>query len=499
MTISVTSSFPTSNDTFPTVSGASTLGAAEHSNLHNLTFSALSALQTHLGRSNTYTATGDLAWNTSAIITMGRLATAITGVRSAIGSTSDSSAVSSVYGAIATVQGRVGTTADATTATTAHGKINKINTTIGASTDTYTASTVYGAIASARKLTTDLVGSPSDSSSMSTVYGNLAKKLNTTGGTITGAVDFNGATSVNGGGLTVDVDPLYSQGLVISLAGTTQMAFGPGAVFNVSPMVPTATASGAAVPKSQMDTALAAKQDKPGTGQAMLRFTAGQSADPVTVWLGNNPSALTSNPPVTDGNHTGGSNIQLQWNSSRSMLRYHIDARTNVAGQNGTVGAGAVYHDIAPARTVKPATWPDATTAVMTHGTNEMGLVWYLNSPYLSVDTTIVGALAFQSPSSQRFKTIDNSVVPDYLGFLKAVNVVRFTYKDEDVVGSQVAGQTHVGFIAENVAQAAALNNIPDDVVIYDAQGLPTGISDRDMTAVLWKIVQDLTRDTPAS
>lgn len=481
MSVPDSSTYPSTNDVFPVVDGAVTLQTAQHSKLHNLAHSALANIQTFVGRAVSYTGTGELAWTTSVIATLDRVSSVLAGLKTTVGTVSDATTTPTVYGAINNVSARTGTVSDSISATSAHGKINKINATVGTSSDSHTANTVYGAIAAANKTSSD---------NLTTVNAALAQKLNLTGGTITGALTTNSSVTANGA-VTV-----ASSNFTITNQGANVFTSTSGQPeFYVPLNLVAATNAEHAVRKDQMDAGLALKANVPGTGQAMLRFTSGQSANAVTVFMGNDPNVLTSNPPVLDGAHTNGSNIQFQWKSAHGTNYMHIDARTGVEGADGVTGTGAQILPVAWAPPVwnRPSGWPVSAKAAICYSTaNDIGFFWVLNQVAVAIDTTHYGNIQFQSGSSLRLKVLDEETTPDYLGFFDAIGTAVFRYRDADVVGAANANKHHIGFIAEEIEAAAEQYSIPGDIVTYDSEGQPIGLSDRDLVAVLWNVVKDL-------
>lgn len=489
MSVPNSSQFPaTGNDAFPVVDGTVTLQTAQHSKLHNLAHSALSNIQTYLGRNAADPLTfgapdSDLSWDTSVSVTLKKVATALRTVRTGIG-TPVGSTVGTVYGDINTVSTRVGTTSASAASTSAHGKINNINQRIGTTSDTHTAATVYGAIANSSKVSAD---------ARAVINTTLGEKLNLTGGTLTGVlttgsqITANGAIVMNNSGLTVK----SGGSNVFTVSGSTPTF--------IQPLVLSASAQSAshAVRKDQMDSGLALKANQPATGQAMLRFTAGQSANPVTTWLGNNANVLTSNPPVTNGQHTNGSNIQFQWVVGHNTIYAHVDAKTGVNGMDGVLGSGSQIRRMAhvPASTHKPADWPVSSEAVVASN-NSISMLWYEPVIAVAVDEQQRGNIAWASGSSLRIKNLDFDTKPDFEGFFDSIHTAVFHYKDLPEVGSVMSGQHHVGFIAEEVEAAVEQFGLPRDVVTYSADGLPSGLSDRDLIAVLWNVVKKM-KDTP--
>lgn len=486
MSVPDSSQYPTTgNDTFPVVDGTVTLQTAQHSKLHNLVHSALANIQTYIGRDTTHylgVSEADLSWDTNVIATLKKVALAVRGVKADLG-TKPAGSAGSAFLDIANVSARTGTTADATTSTSAHGKINKINQTIGTTSDVHSSPTIYGAIAAANKARSD-----ADIATTAT----LGQKLNLTGGTLTGALTTNAAVIANSS-LTVE-----SSNFTVNWHGSPIFFTALGyPTFMVPLTLSPATSDGHAVRKDQMDTALNLKADKPGTGQAMLRFTAGQSANPVTTWLGNNPNVLTSNPPVTNGNHTNGSNIQFQWVGAHSTIYAHIDAKTGVIGQDGVLGSGSQIRRFAtlPEISIKPPGWPTSSRAVVSVN-NSIQMLWFENNTVVvGVDDQQIGNIQWAPGSSLNIKNLDFDTKPDYEGFFDSINTAVFHYKTIPQVGAAMAGQHHVGFIAEEVEAAAEQFGLPRDVVTYGGDGLPSGLSDRDMIAVLWNIVKKM-KDT---
>jgi hypothetical protein len=85
--------------------------------------------------------------------------------------------------------------------------------------------------------------------------------------------------------------------------------------------------------------------------------------------------------------------------------------------------------------------------------------------------------------SSKRWKTdIAPLGADEAQAAFDAIEAVEFTFTDE-APSSLLRGTAHVGFLAEDVADAGLY-------VERDEQG-PTNISDRDMIAVLWRVVKD--------
>lgn len=481
MSVPDSSTYPSADDVFPVVDGAVTLQTAQHSKLHNLAHSALANIQTFVGRAVSYTGTGELAWTTSVIATLDRVSSVLAGLKTTVGTVSDATTAPTVYGAVNNVSARTGTVSDSISATSAHGKINKINTTIGTSSDAYTVNTLYGKIAAANKTSAD---------NLTTVNAALAQKLSLTGGTLTGTLTANSSIIANGS-LAINSSNLqvFWQG-----SGIFTTALGEPE-FTVPLTIASATASDHAVRKDQMDAGLALKANAPGTGQAMLRFTSGQSANPVTVFMGNDPNVLTSNPPVLDGVHTNGSNIQFQWKSTHGTNYMHIDARTGVAGADGVTGTGKKILPVAwaPPEWNRPSGWAVSAKAAICFNTDhDIGFLYVLSQVAVAIDQTNYGNIQFQSGSSLRLKVIDEETTPDYLGFFDAIGTAVFHYRDADVVGAVNANKHHIGFIAEEIEAAAEQYSIPGDIVTYDSEGQPIGLSDRDLVAVLWNVVKDL-------
>ena len=253
-----------------------------------------------------------------------------------------------------------------------------------------------------------------------------------------------------------------------------------------------------------VDTALTAtssvKQDAPTNNTTMLTWALGQTNNPVTVW------ATSQN---TTNNPSNGQNVQLQWCDTRPFgwtgsypegrrLRLHIDAKHYQAGR--------IFEDIPWAfgerRTgYGPYGYGQSTNrAVLIGGINgtagnDTYLTWV--APYIraQVDTTWVGDFAYKDGSSIRIKDIieNNLDVAVIGGFVDTIKPKLFRYKDQvGVVAEGQRGKTHIGFIAEEVRDAAKAYGLPSDTVQYDTDGLPNALNDTDLIAALWTTVQDL-------
>jgi hypothetical protein len=122
----------------------------------------------------------------------------------------------------------------------------------------------------------------------------------------------------------------------------------------------------------------------------------------------------------------------------------------------------------------------------------------------LSVDNSWQGFLVIEPPSERDLKTNIERVDErdaggaDCLGFVNAVPAWTFRYISPradgvEFVGNQFAGTEHIGFMADEVADAVAAFGMPADMVHRDEGGNPIGFSDRDMLAVAWTVIRDLT------
>ena len=249
-----------------------------------------------------------------------------------------------------------------------------------------------------------------------------------------------------------------------------------------------------------LSSAFGRKQDVPVDGTAMLTRARGQSQNPVTVW---GAVQNTTNSP------TNGQNIQFQWADTKVSgwtgsfpngyrLRVHVDAREGQAGQT--------YHDVSWAPSERRVSYSgfgysqSTNKAVVVSGLNgaqgsDIHFLWL--APYVraQIDSTWVGDFAYITPSSIRFKDVEeDGIDPTVAGeFVDDLSVSRFTYKnDPTLVGSASRGREHVGFIAEDVKDLAEKHGLPNDMVEYDDRGLPKAVSAVDLIAVLWSTVQDL-------
>lgn len=141
MPINEVATYEDSLDNFPTVNGGDTLNAAEHSKLHNLTFSAIKSLEEIVGIASQYTAA---TWSGSVLSKLSSLYTSLTALDTKVGNTGDAASATSVYGAINAVKGVLGTSSDTPTIDT---RINSVVSSVGTSTDPSTYNTVYGKMA----------------------------------------------------------------------------------------------------------------------------------------------------------------------------------------------------------------------------------------------------------------------------------------------------------------------------------------------------------------
>jgi len=239
---------------------------------------------------------------------------------------------------------------------------------------------------------------------------------------------------------------------------------------------------------SAVETALDGKATAPPVAGAYVPWTTpGYSGTPVLVW-NRTPADL----PVGGGQPSNGTMIQLQWIAKnwptdrvKSTLRAHIDAAPGQPGRQS--------FDLAPAHDQPLATAAGPMdSAVMSYDNQHLSMLIYNGACVVGMNGTNLGALAWVKPSSQRFKAVDTKSAPDAAAMVADVSPVVFEYKTDDTVPTAFQGQKHYGFIAEDVAAAAAAHGLPDAVVTRDAEGHPDGLSDRDLLAVLWAAVQDL-------
>lgn len=243
--------------------------------------------------------------------------------------------------------------------------------------------------------------------------------------------------------------------------------------------VPTATVSGAAVNKGQLDL----KQTAPTNGTAMLTWASCQTSNPVTVW---GVAQNTTNTP------SGGANIQLQWIPNEASInptvRMHIDYRAGYTGHT--------YIDMARGHAVR---MPNAAnsgykinTAVMTYVGHDLSMWFFSNEVILGIDTTQWGNLAFKAPSALKYKmVVPGPQYSDFSGVVSEIPVKSFEYKAN--AGGLWSGGMHFGLIAEDVAEALTSRTLPDGAVVRSDTGEVEGLNQADLIGILWGAVQELT------
>jgi len=221
------------------------------------------------------------------------------------------------------------------------------------------------------------------------------------------------------------------------------------------------------------------------------------------------------------GTHTSGENIQFEWTtaapSGQATLRAHIDAQQGVPGMGGATSAGKAFFDVSwqPPDTTSLGSWGDMKStryAVASGSVNgqDHKLVMGYNSAdgtrfIMSSNGNYIGQLKMDMPSDRSLKSsiVDRSAggaakagAPDFVGFVDAVHVYTFTFNGSGAGGW--ASTAHTGFMADEVQAAAAAANIPSGVVTTGKGGAADGVSDRDMVAVLWAAVQQLSQRVAA-
>ena len=195
-------------------------------------------------------------------------------------------------------------------------------------------------------------------------------------------------------------------------------------------------------------------------------------------------SAYTGAPMLTSGQNSNG-NVVIGVSAGKAVIR---------GRQNVIIGSNAQTVPTVGATFTLPADIRGVTAIgylARAHGdysvavgyeadatTNQVQLGWNGGGMALKVGNGNVTVTA----SSRRWKTEISALgVAKATDLLEQIDPVEFTFI-ENSPGLR-DGERHVGFIAEDVASAGMFVETDDDG--------PSDISDRDLIAVLWRVVKD--------
>jgi len=250
---------------------------------------------------------------------------------------------------------------------------------------------------------------------------------------------------------------------------------------------------------SAITAALDGRVAVPTNGTLPLFYAPGQSPNPVTVW---------NRGLMVNGSHTGGSNIQFEWTDAsvadRATLRAHIDAQAGKPGMQGFIGAGKAFFDLAWLPNLQVSIgvfggYKDTRYAVVNGSLNgqehRMIMAWnhtQTNRILVAQEGQHLGQIVIEGTSSPHLKTdVRQARSARGLGdFFDAVDTYTYRYTDDEEAGCY-RGTKHVGFMADQVAQAAEDAGLPDGFTIADEDGNAVGLQDRDLLAVLWAVVKE--------